>query len=116
MPHTMKRNAQVPRDEWLKFFDQFARGNEGRLVRLEQFGPQFGDENIGKDLPLLSINYDPVSKGNSVTISTGRKEVEYEHTVDSPKEVWVDQDPEGRGHAMEIVSEDGSRTVVAFEQ
>lgn len=116
MPRNIKRNAQVPRDEWMKFFDQFARGNEGRLVSLEQFGGDLGDENIGKKLPLLSINYDPRDKGDVLTIATGRKQVEYEHVVDAPKEVWVEQDPEGRGQALEIVSEDGGRTIVSFEQ
>lgn len=116
MPQNIKRNAQVPRDEWLKFFDQFARGNEGRMVRLEQFGGELGVENIGERLPLLSINYDPRGKGDVVTIATGRTEVEYEHTVDSPKEIWVEQDQEGHGKAMEIISEDGARTIVSFER
>ncbi len=116
MAYNIKRNAQVPRDQWLKFFDQFARGNEGRTVRLEQFGGDLGDENIGKHLPLLSINYDPREKGDVLTIATGSKEVEYEHIVDSPKEVWVEQDQEGQGMAMEIISEDGARTIVSFDQ
>ncbi len=116
MAYNIKRNAQVPRDEWLKFFDQFARGNEGRTIRLEQFGGELGDENIGRHLPLLSINYDPRSKGDVVTIATGRTEVEYEHTVDSPIEVWVEQDQEGHGRAMEIISEGGARTIVSFDR
>lgn len=116
MPRTIKRNAQVPRDQWLKFFDQFAHGNEGRPVRLETFGGELGDEEIGRKLPLLSINYDPKEKGDRLTISTGKQQIEYEHEVDAPKEIWVEQDPSGRGEAMEIVSETGVRTIVSFEQ
>ena len=29
MIHNMNRDAEVPRNEWLKFFDQFANGNQG---------------------------------------------------------------------------------------
>jgi hypothetical protein len=115
MAQKVEHNARVPREQWLKFFDKFARDNEGRLVQLESFGGPLGEEPIGRSLPLLSINYDPREKGDAVLISTGRKEVEYEHTVDSPQEIWVEQDPEGRGKAMEIIGEKGDHTIVAIQ-
>ncbi|OPY64603.1 MAG: hypothetical protein A4E57_03486 [Syntrophorhabdaceae bacterium PtaU1.Bin034] len=116
MPRNIKRNAQVPRDEWLKFFDRFAHDNEGRQVKMEQFGRELGDQRIGESLPLLAINYDPRSKGDIVTISTGRKEVEYEHVVEAPTQIWVGQDSAGRFEAMEIINEKGDHVVVSFEQ
>ncbi len=116
MIHNMNRDAEVPRNEWLKFFDQFANGNQGRPVRVETFGDELGAEEVGRCLPLLSINYDPKAKGDAVTISTGRSAVEYEHSVPKPKEIWVEQGGSGPGKAIEIVSEDGARTVVSFEQ
>ncbi len=116
MPHTLQRNNQVPRNEWLKFFDRFAQENEGRPIRLETFGEELGDEEVGRVLPLLSINYDPGRKGDIVTIAAGAKEIEYEHTVAKPKEVWVEDDDAGRKKAVEIVSETGEHTIVSFEQ
>ena len=116
MTHSMQRNTQVPRDRWLQFFDRFARDNGGRLIKLETFGGDLGDEHVGRVLPLLSINYDPPDKGNRVTIATGAKEVKYEHAVATPAEIWIEEDDGGRGKAMEIVSESGERTVVSFEQ
>ena len=116
MIHNINRDAEVPRNEWLKFFDQFANGNQGRPVRVETFGEELGDEEVGRCLPLLSINYDPKPKGDVVRISTGRSAVEYEHLVPRPKEIWVERDGSGSGKAIEIVSEDGGRTVVSLEQ
>ena len=116
MIHETARDAGVPRDEWVKFFDQFASWNQGRPVRVETFGEEIGDEEVGRRLPLLSINYDPKGKGDVITIATGRAGVEYEHAVTGPREVWVERDASGAGKAMEIVSEGGIRTVVSFEQ
>ncbi len=116
MVRTIQRNAQVPREEWPDFFDRFVHDSEGRLVDLETFGSSIGDELLAESVPLLSINYDPREKGDVVRISAGHTEVEYEHRVPSPKEVWVEEDSDGRGQAMEIISENGDRTVVNFTQ
>ena len=51
MIHNMSRDAMVPRGEWLKFFDQFASGNQGRPVRVETFGGELGDEKVGRSMP-----------------------------------------------------------------
>jgi hypothetical protein len=115
MTHSIEHNSQVPREQWPRFFDEFARDNEGRLVQLESFGGPLGEEPIGRSLPLLSINYDPRGKGDVVLISTGKKEVEYEHAIDSPQEIWVEQDQEGRGKALEIIGTNGDHTVVAIQ-
>lgn len=115
MGHSVEHNARIPREEWLKFFDEFASTNEGRLIKLESFGGDIGDEPIGRSLPLLSINYDPKEKGDVVLIAAGSKEIEYEHTVDSPKEIWVEQDQEGHGKAMEIIGEKGDHTIVLVQ-
>ena len=116
MAHRIKRNAQVPRDEWLSFFDDFAHDNAGRLITLETFGETVGDEQLAERVPLLSINYDPRDKGDVLRIATGIREVEYEHRIASPKEVWVADDQEGRDNAMEIIGENGDHTVVSFTQ
>jgi len=116
MTHRIRRNAQVPRDEWLSFFDDFAHDNQGRLINLETFGTTVGDERLAEGVPLLSINYDPQGKGDVLRIATGRREVVYEHRIASPKEVWVADDQEGRGKAMEIIGENGDHTVVSFRQ
>jgi hypothetical protein len=116
MPRRITRNAQIPRNEWSKFFDQFVQGSEGHLVDLETFGTSIGDEHLVRSVPLLSINYDPRDKGDLVMISTGHKEVQYEHQIPSPKEVWVEQGSLGDSQAMEIISENGNHTVVSFKQ
>jgi hypothetical protein len=116
MANSMQRNTRVPRDQWLQFFDRLARDNQGRPIRLETSGGEPGAEQIGRVLPLLSINYDRAAKGNVLTISTGAKEIEYEHAVTMPKEIWVEEHGNGRGKAIEIVSEGGERTVMSFEQ
>ncbi len=42
-----------------------------------------------------SQNENPPGKGDKLTIETGKNEVTYAHTVDSPKEVLTGQDANG---------------------
>jgi hypothetical protein len=44
------------------------------------------------DAPFLSLEYDPVNKGNAITISSGVDEVAYEHPVEGPAELTANLD------------------------
>jgi hypothetical protein len=116
MVQQIKRNTQVPKDEWLRFFDDFAHDNQGRLISVATFGGSAGAEQLADSVPLLSINYDPRDKGDVLRIATGRREVEYEHRIVSPKEVWVADDEKGRNNAMEIIGENDDHIVVSLKQ
>lgn len=108
----MSINKQIPAEQWVEFCDTFTNGNKGRLIVLEVLDPELGVQTPVKDQPLWSLVYDPVGKGNDLTIEIGRNEVAYGHTIDSPNELWQEQDDNGKAIALEIKAESGSQTIV----
>lgn len=110
----MSINKQIPAEQWGEFFDTFANGNKGRLMDLELIDRELGHETPVTEQSLWSLIYDPVNKGNNVTIEIGRDRVAYGHTIETPKEVWQKQDDSGKVVALEIKADDGNKAIVRF--
>jgi len=108
----MPNNKQIPQNRWLEFFDQFSDGNKGRMVQLEVINEDIGDQKPIEKAPLWSLIYDPVNKGNDLTIEIGRDRVAYAHTIQAPTAVWEAQDENGVVVALEIRAEDGTQVVM----
>lgn len=108
----MPINKQIPVERWVEFFDTFTNGNKGRSIELKILDPELGDETPVKDQPLWSFVYDPVGKGNNLTIEIGLAEVAYGHTIDAPNEVWQEQDDNGQVIALQIKADAGTQTIV----
>ena len=111
---TIDINKQIPQENWLEFFDTFTDGNRGRHIKIELLDPELGDEELIKDAPLFSINYDPVDKGNDIMIETGGEAPTYAHTIDVPTEVWTGQDANGVVLALRITSKD-TQAIITFQ-
>ena len=107
-------NKQISQDRWVEFFDQFTNGNRGRRIKLEIVDPESGDEIPIQNAPLWSLVYDPVEKGNDLTIATGKEEVNYAHTILAPKVVWSAQDTNGKVTALEILDESNAQTILTL--
>lgn len=110
----MAINTQIPQAEWSEFFVAFSNGNRGREVTLEVFSMEEGSEGQARQGKLLALDYDSPGKGNRIMLSTGDEEVEYAHTVSDPTEVMRAQDDDGRIEALEIVNQQGEKTVIAL--
>lgn len=108
----MSINKQIPTEQWVEFFDTFTNGNKGRLIDLEVLDQELGDEIPVKEQPLWSLIYDPVDKGNDLIIEIGREQVAYAHTIDSPNEVWQEQDDNGKVVALGIKADDETQAIV----
>jgi hypothetical protein len=108
-------NKSVPQDRWLEFFDQFSDGNRGRHISIEILDSELGDEELIQNAPLMAMVYDPPNKGNKLTIETGKNEVTYAHTVDSPTEVLTGQDENGIMLAVQIRDGAGLKTLIKLQ-
>jgi hypothetical protein len=108
-------NKSIPEDRWLEFFDQFSDGNRGRHISIEILGSELGDEELIQNAPLMAMVYDPPQKGNKLTIETGKDEVTYAHTVDSPNEVLTGQDANGIMLAVRIGDAAGTQTLIKLQ-
>jgi Family of unknown function (DUF5335) len=105
-------NKSIERDRWVEFFDQFSDGNRGRHISIEILDSELGDEELIQNAPLMAMVYDPPNKGNKLTIETGKDEVNYAHTVDSPTEVLTGQDANGIMLAVQIRDATGTPTLI----
>jgi hypothetical protein len=108
-------NKSIPEERWLEFFDQFSDGNRGRHISIELLGDELGDLELIQNAPLIAMVYDPHKHGNKLTIETGKDEVSYAHTVDSPKEVLTGQDANGIVLAVQIRDETGVPTLIKLQ-
>ncbi len=105
-------NKSIPRARWGEFFDQFSDGNRGRHISIEIINSELGDEELIQNAPLMAMVYDPVGKGDDLVIETGKDEVNYAHTVDSPTEVLTGQDSNGLMLAVSIADAAGTKTLI----
>jgi hypothetical protein len=108
-------NKSVPSERWVEFFDQFSDGNRGRHISIEILDSELGDQELIQNAPLMAMVYDPPTKGNKLTIETGKNEVNYAHTVDSPTEVLTGQDENGIMLAVQIRDGDGIPTLIKLQ-
>jgi hypothetical protein len=111
----MSLTREVERENWVEFLSLLSNGNRGRLIRIEVGDPSAGDEELAAALPLYAIDYDPVGKGNDLVISTGADAQTYSHTVDAPVEIRQLQEESGKVSLLEIVDQNGVRTVITFK-
>lgn len=105
----------LPREQWGTFFDLLSETNRGRHISIESLGSEFGDEELIQNAPLMAIVYDRPGKGDDLVIETGKHEVTYAHTVDSPTEVMTGQSPDGVMIAIQIADAAGTKTLIKFQ-
>jgi hypothetical protein len=107
---------EIPREEWIKFFDDFSKKHEGWIVNVEVIGSDLGDQVEATGLPLVGISADLKAGENRIEIITGgRPDAALNRIIDSPKRVWLKQPQGVADEAIEVESEDGTMTLVSFQ-
>jgi hypothetical protein len=109
------KTKQIPRNEWIAFFDSFSRQHEAWRVTLEVFGPEIGDQIEERDLPLEGITAELTESGDHIEIMMGAKPDDHiTHTITAPAEVALEQTDEGADVALAIKAADGTTTLLRF--
>ena len=108
------RNRLVTRTEWFRFFDEFSRRHEGWLVTVRVLSPGFGSQVEARDLPLEGIVSAADGTGPISIHVGGSAEHNLEHEVREPRQVWVELSERNEDQALEIVSDDGTKTILEF--
>lgn len=108
------RNRQIPRAEWVPFFESFGRRHEGWLSTVRVVDPSIGAQVEARDLPLEGIVVDPLASG-LISILLGRGSgANLEHPIEDPRQVWVEMTESGAEAALEIESAGGRKTILEF--
>jgi hypothetical protein len=107
--------SEIPRHEWIRFFDEFSREHEGWITTVEVLGSDLGDQEEATGLPLVGISADLKDRENIIEVMVGnRPDAHITHTITSPKRVLIKPPEEEAHEAIEIESEDGTITLVRF--
>jgi hypothetical protein len=107
------QTREIPPNQWRQFFDDFSKRHDGWIVDLEVVGREIGDQQEVNDLPLVGITADVKGSERRLEITAGKTtDSHVTHIIDRPRRVWVKQP----GESIEIEAEDGTKTIVSFEQ
>jgi hypothetical protein len=108
-------STEIPREQWLRFFDDFSKKHEGWIVIWEVVGRDIGDQEKTIRLPLIGISADVKARRPSIDIIVGgRLDAHVTQVIEMPKRVWFKK-PDLPGHeAIEIETDDGRVTLVTF--
>ena len=94
---------EIPRSEWVSFFDSFNNRHRGRLITMEIMNPDFGDQVEVRDLPLEGITVELSEENDQFEITVGyERDQHLSKTIPGPRKVWLKQDDEGADEALEI--------------
>src|SRR5436190_6713732 len=105
---------EIPREEWMTFFDGFSRQHEGWLVTVEVLGGS-GAQPEAIELPLAGIVADPNGGKQSISILVGEEvDKHVTHTISNPTDVTLDETETGAHEALRITGADGLTTLVRF--
>lgn len=107
---------EIRREEWSNFFDGFSRQHEGWLATLEVFAADVGAQEEAHELPLEGISITSgANSPDAIAINLGRDPKDHvTHTITEPEHVWLDQTSEGANAALEIESQNETRTLLRF--
>jgi hypothetical protein len=80
--------AEVPRERWIKFFDEFSKEHQGWIATVELIGRDLGDQEEAGGLPLVGISADLKDGENRIEVTVGgRPEAHLTHTINNPETV-----------------------------
>jgi Family of unknown function (DUF5335) len=104
---------EIPRNQWVQFFDAFSKNHDGWLTRVEVTPARRAKAEEARDLPLQGITADlqGSSSGTTFIILDMRPNVHLTHSVPRTKKVIFD---EGRNQ-LKISSASGDSATVNFK-
>ena len=109
------QTREIPREQWIRFFDDFSKNHEGWVVTLEVVSSDLGDQEEANGLPLVGISADVKARENRVEIILGgRPDADVTRLINTPKRVWVKEPNIPGDEAIEVESEDGIKTILNF--
>jgi hypothetical protein len=113
MKEIRTESREIPRGEWEAFFEGFSRRHQGWLSTLEVLRERLGAQTEARELPFQGAFSD--RNGDRVTILVGRDAGDHlAHVVENPSRLWVEVGEGGAEAALDIESDDGTKTILEF--
>jgi hypothetical protein len=102
------------RAEWTRLADRLSAEYAGYDVTIEVLGPEVGDNPMVERLPFDHVTYD--HEDDVLVVAVGGKDQRYpvvlRHLIHHPRELVVDQNPQGA--ALRVTDESETSTLVSL--
>ena len=108
----MSITKQILHEDWIGYMDAFTSGNKGRKTSIELYAA--GKEMIAHDMHFQSIVYDPVGKGDALSIALRSDSGELFHVIYSPVKIMEVHNKQGQVISLEITDSEEVLTLVLF--
>jgi hypothetical protein len=109
---------EVPKDRWAGLIDVFDRLAKDRPVRVEVAAEDLGDQELGRMLPLLGIEFERKgAAAGDLLISFGAESERqaFDHWVEAPSSISVGYNDVGQLEWLAIGAKGGGKTLLYFE-
>lgn len=107
---------EIPRQEWVRFFDSFSQVHAGWFVTVEVLGPSVGDQIEASETRLFGIGADVRDDKSEIEITVGvTPEAHLRHIVSEASRVYLKTDEEGADEVLEIEAVDAT-TLILFQK
>ncbi len=115
-PTDIQGDVEVAHNQWVAFLDSFSLQHVGWLVTVEVIIPSPAGRLIAiQGRPLKGISVDSAEGKERAYVQVGDCLEEHVlHTIDKPTRVTFKQSQTGMHQGLEIVSADGTTTVIRF--
>jgi hypothetical protein len=108
---------EIPRAEWMTFFDTLSRLHADEPIRIEVMRIDFGAQLEASDMPLDGFGADVRPGAATITIAAGSEPNRHiAHLISDPLHVRLLRGPGGDDEVLEIEAADESVTLVYFER
>ena len=107
-------NVEVPRKEWIDFFDSFSRQHQGWIADITV---RRGSEKwVGmRECRIEGVSSDHLTARDEIYLSVSQGDhAHLTHTIQNPLKVIFRQDARGAHEGLEITSADGTLTSARF--
>jgi hypothetical protein len=106
---------EIPREEWVRFFDDFSTRHLGWIVTLEVLDSDLGDQEAATSLPLAGVSADVKRPETCIEITIGTKpDSHITRIINHPKRVWLGRPETLEIESIEVECETGSTTLLTF--
>lgn len=109
------RNRLVPRSEWFRFFGDFSRRHQGWATTVYVLSPKLGSQVEARNMPFEGIVSRAEADGPiSILLGSAPPGSNLEHEIEDPRQVWVELSEAGAEEALQVESQDGTKTMLQF--
>ncbi len=107
------KTREIPREEWISFFDNLSRKQEGWEVTLEVLSPDIGDQIEQRHMLLAGVTAEVADQSDKIEIMMGGKPSGHiTHIINAPTQVNLQLTDVGVYTAVQIKAADGTTTLL----